>query len=167
VTTETVPAAGLPVVTTDVGEDEDRRSVAVRGLEHEIGTMLRRIRRGLGERAVRVHPELNTTSYLLLSTLNEQGARRAAELAEIFSLDKGSVSRAVHQLVELGLVERTPDPGDGRASLLSVTAETVRRLGEVHGQRREQFDDRLVGWTAEEIQELAERLGRFNLALGD
>jgi len=166
--TQTVsPAVSPAVPAADSTSGDDRRSAAVRGLEHEIGTMLRRIRRGLGERAVQVHPELNTTSYLLLSTLNEQGARRAADLAELFSLDKGSVSRVVHQLVELGLVERTPDPGDGRASLLSVTPETVRRLGEVHGQRREHFDDRLVAWTPEEIEDLAERLGRFNLALGD
>ena len=166
-TTQTVPPAGSVVGQAGPGTEDDRRSAAVRGLEHEIGTMLRRIRRGLGERAVQVHPELNTTSYLLLSTLNEQGARRAAELAELFSLDKGSVSRAVHQLVELGLVERTPDPGDGRASLLSVTPETVRRLGEVHGRRREHFDDRLAGWTAEEIEDLATLLGRFNLAVAD
>ena len=166
-TTQTVPPAGSVVAQAGPGTEDDRRSAAVRGLEHEIGTMLRRIRRGLGERAVQVHPELNTTSYLLLSTLNEQGARRAAELAELFSLDKGSVSRAVHQLVELGLVERTPDPGDGRASLLSVTPETVRRLGEVHGQRRENVDGRLVGWTPEEIEELAQGLGRLNLALAD
>ena len=116
---------------------------------------------------MQVHPDLNTTSYLLLSALNENGARRAAELAELFALDKGSVSRAVHQLVELGLVERTPDPGDGRASLLSVTSEAVRRLGEVHGQRREHFDDRLSSWAPVEIEDLAERLGRFNAALGD
>jgi len=167
VTTQTVPPGETPVVAAAVGIDDDRRAVAVRGLEHEIGTMLRRIRRGLGERAVEVHPELNTTSYLLLSTLNEQGARRAADLAEIFSLDKGSVSRVVHQLVELGLVERTPDPGDGRASLLSVTAETVRRLGEVHGQRREHYDDRLAAWSADEIEDLVRMLGRLNLTLAD
>ena len=53
----------------------DRRDAAVRGLEHEIGTLLRRIRRGLADRAVQVHPELNATSYMLLATLSEHGAR--------------------------------------------------------------------------------------------
>jgi len=166
VTTQTAPEPAAPAgPATD--DEAVRRSAAVRGLEHEIGTLLRRIRRGLGERAVQVHPDLNTTSYLMLSTLNEHGARRAAELAELYSLDKGSVSRVVHQLVELGLVERTPDPGDGRASLISVTADAVRRLGEVQGQRREHFDDRLLSWAPADIQDLAERLGRFNVALGD
>jgi DNA-binding MarR family transcriptional regulator len=145
----------------------DRRQAAVRTLEHEIGTLLRRVRRGLADRAVEVHPELNATSYLLLSTLNEHGARRAADLAEMFALDKGSVSRVVHQLLELGLIERSPDPADGRASILAATDEAVRRLAEVRDHRREHFDDRLDGWEPAEIEDLAARLARFNLALSD
>jgi DNA-binding MarR family transcriptional regulator len=147
--------------------DTDRRRTAVRSLEQEIGTLLRRIRKGLSERAVHVHPELNPTSYMLLLTLKEQGARRAADLAELYALDKGSVSRLVHQLIELGLVERSPDPADGRASILSATDDAVRRLAEVRENRREHFDDRLDGWEPEEIEDLAGRLARFNQALTD
>ena len=145
----------------------DLRRAAVRSLEHEIGTLLRRIRRGLADRAAQVHPELNPTSYMLLSTLSEYGARRAADLAELFALDKGSVSRVVHQLLELGLIARSPDPADGRASILSVTDEAVRRLAEVRDHRREHFDERLSGWDPADIDELATRLGRFNTALSD
>jgi DNA-binding MarR family transcriptional regulator len=154
-------------MSTDAVVATDRRSAAVRSLEHEIGTLLRRIRRGLAERAVQVHPELNPTSYALLSTLHEHGARRASDLAELFALDKGSVSRVVHQLLELGLIERTPDPADGRASILSVTDEAVRRLVEVRENRREHFDDRLAAWDPGDIEDLAARLGRFNTALSD
>jgi DNA-binding MarR family transcriptional regulator len=149
------------------GAAGDRRQAAVRSLEHEIGTLLRRIRRGLAERAAQVHPELNPTSYMLLSTLNDHGARRAADLAELFALDKGSVSRVVHQLLELGLIARSPDPADGRASILSVTDEAVRRLATVREHRREHFDDRLADWDPVDIEDLATRLGRFNHALSD
>jgi DNA-binding MarR family transcriptional regulator len=154
-------------MSTDAVVTTDRRSAAVRSLEHEIGTLLRRIRRGLAERAVQVHPELNPTSYALLSTLHEHGARRAADLAELFALDKGSVSRVVHQLLELGLIVRTPDPADGRASILSVTDEAVRRLATVRENRREHFDDRLAAWDPTDIEDLAARLGRFNAALSE
>jgi DNA-binding MarR family transcriptional regulator len=145
----------------------DRRQAAVRTLEHEIGTLLRRVRRGLADRAVEVHPELNATSYLLLSTLNEHGARRAADLAEMFALDKGSVSRVVHQLLELGLIERSPDPADGRASILAATDEAVRRLAHMHELRRELFAERLSDWRAEDIEHLAAELDRFNNAVFD
>jgi DNA-binding MarR family transcriptional regulator len=147
--------------------DEERRQTAIRGLEHEIAALLRRIRRGLADRAVQVHPELNATTYMMVSVLEEQGPRRAADLAETFALDKGSVSRAVHQLVELGLIVRTPDPADGRASILAVTDDAVRRLGQVHTRRRETFDHRLAAWPVDEIEVLAAGLGRFNLALSD
>lgn len=146
---------------------EARRQAAVRELEHEIGTLLRRVRRGLAERAVEVHPELNPTSYMLLVTLRDHGDRRAADLAELFALDKGSVSRVVHQLVGLGLIARSPDPADGRASILTVTEEAERRLAAVRDGRREHFDDRLASWEPADIEELTARLGRFNAALAD
>jgi DNA-binding MarR family transcriptional regulator len=146
---------------------DERRQVAVRNLEHEIGTLLRRVRKGLSERAVQVHPELNATSYLILTTLSEHGACRAAHLADSFALDKGSVSRMVHQLLELGLIERSPDPADGRASILTATDEAVRRLAAVRDDRRQHFDDRLDAWEVADIEDLTDRLGRFNHALSE
>lgn len=146
---------------------DDRRQAAVRGVEHEIGTLLRRIRKGLSERAVQVHPELNATSYLLLITLSEHGACRAAHLADSFAMDKGTVSRMVHQLLQLGLIGRSPDPADGRASILAVTDEGARRLATVRDQRRAHFDDRLDAWDVADIEDLADRLGRFNQALSE
>lgn len=144
-----------------------RRDAAVRGLEHEIGLLLRLIRRGMSERALQVHPELNPTSYAMLATLGEFGPRRAAELAEMFAMDKGTVSRVVHQLLQLGLVQRTPDPEDGRASILSVTKDATARLEQMHELRRQLFDTQLAEWPAEEIEQLATQLGRFNVAVFD
>jgi DNA-binding MarR family transcriptional regulator len=154
----------VSVATTEVLQ---RRDAAVGALEHEIGRLLQRIRRGISERAVQVHPALNATSYTLLGTLAELGPRRAAELAELFAMDKGTVSRVVHQLLELGLIERTPDPEDGRASILSVTEAAQARLEHMHELRRELFGDRLSDWALEEIEHLTTQLGRFNVAVFD
>jgi DNA-binding MarR family transcriptional regulator len=152
-------------VTSRSARVEAERETAVRVLEHEVGLLLRRIRRGIAERARQVHPELSATSYTLLGTLAEFGPRRAAELAELFSMDKGTVSRVVHQLLELGLVERTPDPADGRASIIAATDEATTRLARMHEQRRELFDERLVDWDAEDIARLGTELGRFSQAV--
>ncbi|HEX2894206.1 MAG TPA: MarR family transcriptional regulator [Marmoricola sp.] len=145
----------------------DRREAAIRSLEQEIGTLLRRVRRRLHERAVRVHDELNATSYLVLVTLRDHGSCRAADLAELFALDKGSVSRVVHQLLDLGLIVRAPDPADRRASILTASDEALRRIAAVREGEREQFDDRLTSWDPDDIEELAVRLSRFNAALSD
>jgi DNA-binding MarR family transcriptional regulator len=146
---------------------EAERDEALRDLEHEIGKLLRRVRRGLTERAALVDPSLNATAYPLLITLNEYGPHRAADLADLFALDKGAVSRVVHQLLELGLIERTPDPKDGRASILQVSQLGRERLTALADQRREEFGARLAGWDAENIRDLARGLARFNLAIPD
>ena len=146
---------------------EAERDEALRDLEHEIGKLLRRVRRGLTERAALVDPSLNATAYPLLITLNEYGPHRAADLADLFALDKGAVSRVVHQLLELGLIERTPDPKDGRASILQVSQLGRERLTALADQRREEFGARLAGWEAENIRDLARGLARFNLAIPD
>lgn len=143
------------------------RDQAMRTLEHEIGILLRRVRRGIAERAQQIHPELNATSYSLLLALADFGPKRAAELADMFALDKGAVSRLVHQLLELGLIERNPDPHDGRASILAVTDLARTKLDEMAAWRRDALDVRLVGWEPDEIDGLAQGLARFNETLSD
>lgn len=146
---------------------EGRRAAALRSLEQEIGTLLRRIRKALADRAVQVHPDLNPTSYLLVSTLARTGGCRAADLAEHFALDKGSVSRLVHQLVELGLIAKAPDPADGRASILTATDDAVRRLDAVRAHGQADVDDRLADWALEDVEKLIEGLERLNHTLAD
>jgi DNA-binding MarR family transcriptional regulator len=147
-------------ITTD-----ERREVAVRTLELEFGALLRRIRHGIAERAALVHADLGPTSCLMLSSLDELGPRRAADLAERFMMDKGTVSRVVHQLLALGLVERSPDPEDGRASIITVTTDAHARLAQMHQTRRELFAQRLGDWAPEDIAHLASELSRFNEAV--
>ena len=91
---------------------------SLRLLESEVGVLIRRIKRVLGERARAVHPDLQPASYLMLAYLADDGPLRASAIAETFDIDKGAISRQVQHLVDLGLVDRTPDPADGRASLL-------------------------------------------------
>ena len=35
---------------------------------------------------------------------------RASSIVELFDIDKGAISRQVHHLTELGLIERDPTP---------------------------------------------------------
>lgn len=147
--------------------EDAARDEALRGLEHEIGRLLRRIRRGIGDRAAQVDPSLTATAYPLLVTLVELGPHRAADLADLFALDKGAVSRIVHQLLELGLIERAPDPQDGRASILSATAEGKRRLAVTADRRHQEVGRRLADWEPESIASLADGLARFNAAVSD
>lgn len=142
-----------------------RRTDLLTGLEQEVGVMIRRIRRVLHDRAHSVHPELQASSYLMLSWLDQHGPQRASAMAEVFDIDKGAISRQVQHLVDLGLVDRAPDPADGRATLVSVSAAAADRMAAVADARREWLDDRLRDWSEEDLRGIVELLGRYNAAL--
>lgn len=142
-----------------------QRRDLLQGLEQEVGVMIRRIRRVLAERARAIHPDLQSSSYLMLSWLDQHGAQRSSAMAEALSIDKGAISRQVQHLVDLGLVDRTPDPEDGRATLVSVTAKAARRISEVVDDRWLWIDERLGDWRDEDLSEFVRLLGRYNVAL--
>ena len=141
------------------------REEAVRRLEQELGVLLRRVRRAIGERARTVHPEMQPSGYLMLRYVREHGPLRASVMCSVFDLDKGAVSRQVQHLLDLGLVAREPDPSDGRATLISVTDEAVRRMDAVDAERREGLADKLGDWSVGDLVDLVESLERYNVAL--
>ena len=143
------------------------RAEALRSVEREVGVLIRRVRRVIGVRARAVHPDLQPASYLVLTHLDERGPTRSSAVVEELGIDKGAVSRQMNHLVELGLLERTPDPDDGRASLLSVSADARARLEQVRTERWERFDERLAAWSVGDLAALAEQLARYNETLDD
>lgn len=138
---------------------------ALRELEHEVGILMRRVKRALAERAALVHPDLPPTSYVVLAWLLEAGPRRSSEIAEAFDLDKGAVSRQVHLLTDLGLIDKAPDPADGRAAILTATDEARRRMDEIGVHRLERLDQRLAEWTDGDVADLVATFRRYNQTL--
>jgi DNA-binding MarR family transcriptional regulator len=137
----------------------------LRDLEQELGILVRRVRRVIGERARTVDPDLHPASYLLLAHLVHCGPSRASELAHVFDLDKGAVSRQVQHLAELGLVARAPDPEDGRATLVEATDAAMQRMEDVAAARRQRLAEQLTDWTAADLEQLVGLLGRYNRTL--
>lgn len=143
----------------------DERDLLLESLETEVAVLMRRARRVIALRAAMVHPDLMPTSYVVLNLINERGPLRASHVAETFALDKGAVSRQVQHLTELGLVERSPDPDDRRASMLSVTDEGHERLAAVLASRRARLRERLDDWGDGQLAEFVDHLGHYNSAL--
>jgi DNA-binding MarR family transcriptional regulator len=71
----------------------------------------------------------------------------------------------VQHVVDLGLVERAPDPADGRASILAVTESGRRRFDEVTRARHRLLDERLGDWDDDELAHFAEQMVRYNASL--
>jgi len=71
----------------------------------------------------------------------------------------------VQHLCDLGLLDREPDPADGRAVLISASSDAVRRMESVAGERRRWLDEQLGEWSEADLREFVGGLARYNEAL--
>lgn len=136
-------------------------------LELELSSLIRRIKRVVGERARTIHPDLTATGYLMMAHLRDRGPVRASAVVEAFNLDKGAVSRHVHSLVDFDLATKERDPDDGRAWVVSLSDEGRRRLADVTTTRRARLGRMLGEWSDEELSSFVGTLGRYNASLDD
>ena len=150
---------GGAVVQEGVGQDLQDTFVR---LEREIGLLLRRSRAISARLARELHPDLDGAAYGLLALLADAGPLRASELVTRLGLDKSTVSRQVSSLVALGMIDRQPDPVDGRAQVLTPSAEGAARLAGIREARRARWETDLSDWPADDLTTLADLLGRFN-----
>lgn len=110
---------------------------------------------------------IELAAYGLLFQLVVGGPKRSSALAETACVDPSTVSRQVGQLVTAGLVERQPDPDDGRATLLAATP-AGHELHEAKLRRRVRMFSRLVeGWSDADIETLTALLARYNDTFAD
>jgi DNA-binding MarR family transcriptional regulator len=105
--------------------------------------------------------ELDPGTFWLLKTLSSQGAMRVTDLATFANLDTSTVSRHVAQLHRGGLIERTPDPDDGRAQRVGLSSEGLRTLHDAMESRRALLRRSLAGWDSNDIRQLDRLLARF------
>jgi len=82
--------------------------------------------------------EVSLHEYDVLYTLSKcPKPQRLGELGRHVFLSQPGLSRLVERLVERGLVAKSPDPADARATLLSLTeagSEAQRRVGRAHAR---------------------------------
>jgi DNA-binding MarR family transcriptional regulator len=102
------------------------------------------------------------SAYAAMLQLQFRGPTRASDLALALGLDLSTVSRQMSGLARHGYVRKLADPGDGRASLLTLTAAGRRITDEGAAARRTFLADLLADWSEPEIITFAKLLSRFN-----
>jgi DNA-binding MarR family transcriptional regulator len=90
-------------------------------------------------------------ALVLLFPLCRLGPLRQSALADLVHADPSTVSRHVTLLVDRGLVLRTADESDGRASQLVVTDAGRAVLEELRSEREAYFRTVTAEWTDDEI----------------
>jgi DNA-binding MarR family transcriptional regulator len=73
-----------------------------------------------------------------LGVLHRHGTMRLADLSGHLRITPRSTTEVVDALESRGLVERSPDPGDRRATLVTLTAEGSRTADAVRAARAEE-----------------------------
>ena len=97
--------------------------------------IVRTARRLRQEAAVGAGAELTPTATSALASVERHGPLTPSELAEIERVKRPTATRVLRSLVDAGLVERTPDPADGRSALVSVNAAGRERLRRLRGRK--------------------------------
>jgi len=139
------------------------RTDAVRALEAEFSELINRIRRILIENANRVSPGMLPGAYKVFTTIVRNEGITLSALAESLTSDKGQISRTVRELEQLGLIQRTPDPDDGRSSLLSPTPFGLERLAAARAPQENLLLEALDDWPVDDILNLTRLLHALTL----
>lgn len=105
--------------------------------------------------------DMDPATFWLLKGLSQHGPLRVTELAALANLDASTVSRHVQQLHRSGLIDRTPDPDDGRAQRVALSTHGRDRLNEGLVRRRALLGKSFEGWEHDDIRALDTLLARF------
>ncbi|GAA5075431.1 MarR family winged helix-turn-helix transcriptional regulator [Nocardia iowensis] len=106
---------------------------------------------------------LNTTGsrpyhYALLAALGEFGSISQADLGRRTRIDRSDIVATVNELADRGFVQRSPDPGDRRRKIVTITAAGTAHLTELDERLAGAQDELLAGLNAADRAELVRLL---------
>jgi DNA-binding MarR family transcriptional regulator len=151
-------------MTTTTQQEENRLTESAVRLRMAIVRTARRLRQ---EAAGAGGTELSPTAAAALATVDRHGPLSPSELAEVERIKRPTATRTLRQLEEAGLVDRTPDPADGRSALVSVNAAGRERLRRLRGRKNAYLARRMRDLPAEDVEALERAAGILERILED
>jgi DNA-binding MarR family transcriptional regulator len=106
----------------------------------------------------------------VLATLRRSGTPyrlKPTQLAKSSMLSSGGTSNILQRLTTAGLVEREPDPDDGRSSWVRLTAEGAKLAADIGEATGAAFGARFRDVPADTLRAAADQLREILLTLGD
>lgn len=91
--------------------------------------------------------ELGPSAVAALASVERLGLLTPSELAEAEAIQRPTATRIISRLEEEGMVERAPDPADGRCSLISISPAGSELLSELRRRK--------TAYLARNLRELA------------
>lgn len=97
---------------------------------------------------------------VLVALWNKQAVSQR-DLAKLNRVEQPSMAQMLARMERDGLICRTPDPADGRSSRVSLTKAAMSSLPAACATLMKGNQDALVGFTDEEVTQLATLLNRL------
>src|SRR3954454_997928 len=120
-----------------------------------------RLRLGIVRTARRLRQEaaaeasgLTPTSTAPLATIERHGPLTPSELAALERVRRPTVTRTLGCLEREGLIERTPDPADGRSALVNLNGAGRERLRRLRGRKNAYLARRMRDLPAADVEAL-------------
>src|SRR5919202_4830619 len=101
---------------------------------------------------------LSLTAAATLAHLQRSGPARLTELAVAEGVSQPSMTALVARMADQGLVVRAADPRDGRAVVLSLSAEGERLLARRRAERTARLTGPLADLSPDDVRRIAEAL---------
>jgi DNA-binding MarR family transcriptional regulator len=155
-----MPAAQAANPSSPTTPDANIDQIAA-ALRVSIGLLVRRLRQ------VPVEGGLTLSETSALARLDRGGPTTPGELAKLEQISPQSMGATLAALQARGLIERRPDPGDGRRAVMSITNAGLELLRSRRNAKVQQLARALAAeFTPAELERLAdaapllERLGQ-------
>lgn len=117
-------------------------------------------RRGLVDARTGETP-LSITDQSIVMAIAEQPGIRSTDIAQMFRLNRSTVSRQLSALISLGLVRETA-PGTGRGRPLELTTAGEHAFLATLDALQRVIDTHLEPWSDAEVRRFAHDLQRFD-----
>ena len=108
---------------------------------------------------------LTLLQFHLLKLISLNGRHHVGEVADFLGVSPPAATTNIDKLERLGLVARSPSPGDRRATLLSSSAKGRRLVRKYEDLKANRLAPVLGAFSPGEIDQLAGLLERFALLL--
>lgn len=155
----------------DMSTDGSAGSAEAADARRRLGDALAALRRIIGsQRLDRINAErsqvpIGFAAVAVLGKVIDDGPLRMSDLAEAGRVHPAALTRQVQALEAEGYIERSPDPTDGRAQVVRVTA-----AGRAAHRRVQQANDAIMAeqlseWSADELIDLVDRLEKLIIDL--
>lgn len=145
----------------------EERESAIAALESEFTEITTHFRRLVARNAEAVSPGLLPGAYKVFTTITRCEKITLSGLAERMLLDKGQLSRIVRELEGLDLIERAPDPSDGRVWILSPTEYGTERLRLARVPKEGMLMHTVSSWSLEDLSTFTRLLQGLRTGLSD